>query len=69
MMAIWHIEAIQQEDYEDIVQKLVDIDDEKRLGLFVQHLVETNESFAKTLEAFIGYELMDRDIRKNSDLQ
>ena len=64
---ILFIEAMQQEHYDEISEMLKNIDKDKRLGLFVQRLVDGDETFAKTLEAFIGYELMDRDIRRNGE--
>ena len=64
---ILFIEAMQQEQYDEISEMLKNIDKDKRLGLFVQRLVDVDETFAKTLEAFIGYELMDRDIRRNGE--
>ena len=68
MMAIWHMKLMQEEEYDEVIDTLRSIDSDKRIGLFVERLVDTDADFAKLIEDMIAYELQDRDYRKHSKL-
>lgn len=68
MMAIWHMKLMQEEEYDEVIDTLRSIDSDKRIGLFVERLVDIDADFAKLIEDMIAYELQDRDYRKHSKL-
>ena len=68
MMAIWHMKLMQEEEYDEVIDTLRSIDSDKRIGLFVERLVDIDTDFAKLIEDMIAYELQDRDYRKHSKL-